>query len=373
MFSAVLSGSKPSTTAKLAVGVLGRHGVDRVAVDEADADDRVVARVGQLARGGPRGPTRARRRWASPSMQVASSSVDGLRHAGVRRVVERLVATAADVVRETDLGTVAAGGLADVVGRTGARRRARIALLATAGERERRRPRLLLQSCSYRRKMPSSILVCRSPGHVAESEVTLTASSARCHLRAGASSSCDPRCYRVGDQRPQRRPRRAPWRRGRRPFVHAQVALVEVVRRAARRAGAEAAHGARRRGRGTRRSPRHRGSARWRTWPSSPSTVSTARPSSAVEAVLVDHRRHAAVVGDGRPPRRTAPRSRRRGGGPAPPRRPRRRRRASARCRRACRSSGITFTARAGLEPAPHDADAGARVEPARQDGRAAR
>ena len=61
---------------------------------------------------------------------------------------------------------------------------------------------------------------------------------------------------------------------------------------------------------------------------------------------VVDHRRDAAVVVDQRPPRRTAPRSRRRGGGSAPPCRSRRRRRASAPCRRACRSSGMTLTAR---------------------------
>ena len=138
-----------------------------------------------------------------------------------------------------------------------------------------------------------------------------------------------------------------------RALVDAQVALVQVVRRAARRAGAE---------------PRHRAGDRSRyqpksspprlccveTWPCvAEHPLDGARPGAAVAPSVVDHRRHAALVGDlgGHAVRRDDLARSARGRGAR--RRPRRPRRASAPCRRACRRPGMTLAA----EPArtmPH-------------------
>ena len=104
--------------------------------------------------------------------------------------------------------------------------------------------------------------------------------------------------------------------------------------------------------------------------PSGPSTASTARPSSATDAGVVDHRRDAALVVDrGLHAVRRHDLARRRCGSAAPCR-SRRPRRASGRCRRALPASGITLVARPASTPPPHHADAGPRVEPAGEHGR---
>ena len=99
--------------AEVDVGVVRRDGVDRRAVDEADGDDRVVAALGELAQ-----PVLAvgvvLAVLASASVQVRVEVLDDTLDAGVGGVVEGLVATAAHVVGEPDLGAVAVGGLADV-------------------------------------------------------------------------------------------------------------------------------------------------------------------------------------------------------------------------------------------------------------------
>ena len=178
-------------------------------------------------------------------------------------------------------------------------------------------------------------------------------------------------CYRVDARRAQghralrtqRRTRRPPAASTRAPMpdralVDAQVALVQVVRRPARRAGARAGPSRRGPGRGTSRSPRRRGSAGSATWPAVAEHRATAPARIAVGDRLVDHRRHAALVVDLRRARRTARticvdqlrhqlRSR-----------PRRPRRASGRCRRPGRGRGITLGAEPAWTTAPHHAHA---------------
>src|SRR4029078_10412524 len=94
----------------------------------------------------------------------------GLRHARVRRVVEGLVAAAAHVVGQTDLGAATVGRLAHVVG-AAARRSTAVTLVAAPGESDRRHPR---HGCDLARSTQDALLgLYRHPLFVTDSGVTL--------------------------------------------------------------------------------------------------------------------------------------------------------------------------------------------------------
>ena len=87
------------------VGVVGRRLGDRVAAEEADADDEVVALVDETLRGARRG---RRRRSGSTRSAVDAEFGGGLVESGAGSVVERPVAATGDVEHHAD-GAVALG------------------------------------------------------------------------------------------------------------------------------------------------------------------------------------------------------------------------------------------------------------------------
>ena len=112
---------------------------------------------------------------------------DGLRHTGVRRVVEGLVTTATDVVGQTDLRAAAVGRLADVVvGRCPSRDADQLflphpvsAIVATTATAA-----ILL----VRRKMPS-LVQYPQPGRPRIRQVTLGGGQALVVTRTGSVAS----------------------------------------------------------------------------------------------------------------------------------------------------------------------------------------
>ncbi len=102
-------GVEPVDHREADVRVVRRHEVGGIAVGEADADDRVVALVGQ----GPQAVLASRLGLAVLGLGLGAGGgelVDRLLHAERGRVVERLVATAAHVVGQAHLGAVAVAG-----------------------------------------------------------------------------------------------------------------------------------------------------------------------------------------------------------------------------------------------------------------------
>ena len=129
-----------------------------------------------------------------------------------------------------------------------------------------------------------------------------TATSA---ARSDSSARRAGKSQRSADESGQATVRASTATRGQHPggdqrgaLVDAQVALVEVERRAARGPGAEPTHRAGDARRGTRRSPRRPGSGSCSTRPSGPSTRSTAPAEQLGGGRVVDHRRDAAAVVD---------------------------------------------------------------------------
>ncbi len=104
---------------ELGVGELGRDLGDRRGVGEADRDDRVEAARGEQ----PQALLLGRLGLAVAGLQLVDLDAElglGLVEARGGGVVEGLVATAADVVREADLGAGGGGGRGRGAGRRGA-------------------------------------------------------------------------------------------------------------------------------------------------------------------------------------------------------------------------------------------------------------
>ncbi len=145
--------------------LLGDRGHHR-GVDEADRDDRVVARVREGAQALLLGGVRL----VGSRLGLLAGRVEvlaGLLGAGRGQVVERLVAPPADVVGQADLGAAAAGRAeAALVGAAAGRARLCV-LLGTTGHRERHDSG---DSCNLGQPTQDASLFCappvrRKPGH----------------------------------------------------------------------------------------------------------------------------------------------------------------------------------------------------------------